>query len=98
MRMLRDTVPVRHLVLAACSVVLLASDRPKPKLYQDRARVARQDHAIPEHSIRLPLPNVAQPDDYSCGAAALWSVCAYYGVVGPPEGKDFPAKFEEFKK
>jgi predicted double-glycine peptidase len=31
-------------------------------------------------AIQIPLPEVQQPDDYSCGAAALMSILSYYGV------------------
>jgi hypothetical protein len=45
---------------------------------------------IPFAGIRTPLPDVSQPDGYSCGASALMSICAYYGVG--------PRTIDEFKK
>jgi predicted double-glycine peptidase len=50
----------------------------------DRSRFAKNEpetyHQIPEGAIKVPLPDVQQPDDYSCGAAALMAICSYYGV------------------
>lgn len=37
---------------------------------------------IPDGVIRIPLPGVRQRNGYSCGAVALMSIMAYYGV-GP---------------
>lgn len=37
-------------------------------------------HNVPRGAIKIALPDVQQPDDYSCGAAALMAVAAYYGV------------------
>jgi predicted double-glycine peptidase len=45
---------------------------------------------IPSGAIRIRLPDVRQPDGYSCGASALMSICAYYGVG--------PSTIDEFKK
>jgi len=42
---------------------------------------------MPPSAIKVPLPDVQQPDDYSCGAAALMAICSYYGV-GPEELED----------
>jgi predicted double-glycine peptidase len=53
------------------------------------ARRERQ-HRIPRGAITAPVPAVAQPDDYSCGAAALLAVCSSYGVG--------PRKIEAFKR
>jgi len=90
--------PALRLAFGLCALLIIASDRPKPKVYLERAAKNRKDHDIPEQVIRSPLRNVAQPDCYSCGAAALWSVCAYFGVVGSPEGMDFAEQFKAFKK
>jgi len=38
---------------------------------------------IPTGAIRIPVPEIQQPENYSCGAAALMSILAYYGL--PPE-------------
>ena len=43
-----------------------------------RARAAPS----PTGAIKVPLPTIEQPDDYSFGAAALMSICSFYGV-GP---------------
>lgn len=51
------------------------------------SRLERYAEISPE-AIKIPLPTVRQPDDYSCGAAALMSVCRYYGV-GPQDLSDF---------
>lgn len=45
---------------------------------------------IPKGAIKVRLPDVQQPDDYSCGAAVLMSVGSYY-LVGPD-------RLEAFKK
>src|SRR5262249_20828104 len=41
-------------------------------------------------AINTPLPNVEQPDDYSCGPACLMSICWHFGVG--------PQKLGRFKK
>jgi sialate O-acetylesterase len=43
---------------------------------------------IPDGALKIALPDVQQPDNYSCGAAALMSVCAYFGV-GPEDLDEF---------
>lgn len=49
---------------------------------------ARGDNrSIPGGAIKIALPEVQQPDDYSCGAACLMAVCAYFGV-GPEDLED----------
>ena len=45
---------------------------------------------VPPSAIKVDVPGVQQRDDYSCGAAALMSVCSYFGV-GPDD-------LEEYKK
>jgi predicted double-glycine peptidase len=57
-----------------------ADDHPTPK----------EGRLIPPSAIRIPLPDVRQPDGYTCGASALMSICAYYGVG--------PRTIDEFKK
>lgn len=37
---------------------------------------------IPKAAIKIDLPNTTQTESYTCGASALLSVCAYFGV-GP---------------
>lgn len=43
---------------------------------------------IPAGAIMVDLPDVRQPDDYSCGAGILMSIACFYGV-GPMEIEDF---------
>ena len=54
----------------------------------DKSRHYRRDDGkyqeFPANAIKVPIPDVQQPDDYSCGAAAFMSICSYYGV-GPEE-------------
>ncbi|MEJ7596761.1 MAG: C39 family peptidase [Kofleriaceae bacterium] len=44
--------------------------------------MARGYHRISRGAIKVALPSVRQREDWTCGAAALLAVCAYYGV-GP---------------
>jgi hypothetical protein len=46
---------------------------------------------VPKKAIKIDLPNATQITDYTCGAAALQSICAYYGV-GPEDEWDFEAQ------
>jgi hypothetical protein len=41
--------------------------------------MAKQKH-IPVAAIKIPLPDIEQPDEFSCGAASLMSICSYYDV------------------
>ena len=38
------------------------------------------DHPIPPGAIRIPVPDVTQQTDYSCGASCLEAICKYFGV------------------
>jgi predicted double-glycine peptidase len=49
-----------------------------------------QGRPIPAGAVKIRLPDVRQPDGYSCGASALMSICSYYGVG--------PTTIDEFKK
>jgi predicted double-glycine peptidase len=78
------------LVLISC--LLLGGDKPRnsdivPPTYR----------MIVQGAIKVPLPDVQQPDDYSCGAAALMSICSYYGV-GPEDIDDFKKALHTNKK
>jgi predicted double-glycine peptidase len=42
--------------------------------------------SIPVGAIKIPLPDIEQPDGYSCGAASLLSICWAYGL-GPKDVK-----------
>ena len=43
---------------------------------------------IPRNAIRIPVPDVSQETDYSCGASSLQAVAKYYGV-GPDDEWEF---------
>jgi predicted double-glycine peptidase len=69
----------RYLVLLV--VLLAGSDKPQK---------TRQPIPIPGGAIKIPLPHVEQPDEVSCGAACMMSICSFYGVG--------PQTIAEFKK
>lgn len=48
-------------------------------------------HPIPDHAIRIPVPDTIQQEDYSCGASALQAVCRYYGAGELEEEHEFVA-------
>jgi ABC-type bacteriocin/lantibiotic exporter with double-glycine peptidase domain len=48
---------------------------------------------VPVGAIKIPLRDVQQEDDYSCGAAALMSICSYYNV-GPRDIEGFKRKLK----
>ena len=45
---------------------------------------------IPVGAIKIPLRDVEQPDEFSCGAASLMSICSYYNV-----GSDYIEAFKQ---
>jgi hypothetical protein len=53
--------------------------------------------AIPPDAIKVPLPDVQQPDDDSCGAASLMAIFAYYGL-GPEDFESFEKEVHTNKK
>jgi len=59
-------------------------------LTPEDGKASNKGWLIPSGAIRIQLPDVRQPDGYSCGASALMSICAYYGVG--------PRTIDEFKK
>ncbi len=62
-------------VLAAVFVLpAVATDQPNN--HQRRAKPTGQFKPVPVGSIKIPLPDIQQPDDYWCGAAALMSICS----------------------
>ena len=70
-------------VWAAIAVLLLqAADRPRDR--QQRIKETGTFRLVPAGSIRIPLRDVQQPNDYSCGAACFMAVCSYYNV-GPKD-------------
>ncbi|MDB5311542.1 MAG: hypothetical protein JWO38_5744 [Gemmataceae bacterium] len=64
---------------------LVALDGPKTPPKEQEAGKLR---AVPLGAIKIPLRDVQQDDDYSCGAASLMSICSYYNV-GPKDLADF---------
>src|SRR4051812_18248018 len=71
------------LLFGVLTVLLAAADRPHTSQRETGKLVE-----IPASAIRVQLEHVEQPDGISCGAAAMMSVCAYYGV-GPRTIQDF---------
>jgi sialate O-acetylesterase len=65
----------------------LPADPPKP----DDAPTRPLTRGVPDGTIKVDLPGVQQRDDYSCGAAALMSVCSYFGV-GPDDLDEYKKK------
>ena len=51
-------------------------------------------HTIPPGAVRVPIPDVIQKTQFSCGAAVLMAVARYYGC-GPNYESDF---IEELRK
>jgi hypothetical protein len=45
---------------------------------------------IPVGAIKIPLRDVEQPDEFSCGAASLMAICSYYNV-----GSDYIEAFKQ---
>jgi predicted double-glycine peptidase len=43
---------------------------------------------IRDGAVKVPIPNVQQMEDYTCGAAAFQAVCCYFGV-GPSNTDDY---------
>lgn len=52
----------------------------------DTDRAPGDYRRIPRKAIKIELPNVRQATDYTCGAAALQAICAYFGVGPEDEG------------
>jgi predicted double-glycine peptidase len=69
------------IVLLTLALATLGIAGDGPTAVAPAAKRARS-RSIAEGAIKVPVPAIEQPDDYSCGAAALLSVCSYYGV-GP---------------
>jgi len=78
-------------ILAKHGRITSAGVKGSGKPEQARKRITRVvEQEIPPGAIKVDLPNVFQPDDYSCGAAGFMAIAAGYGV-GPDE-------IEEIKK
>jgi predicted double-glycine peptidase len=61
-----------------------------PKVHASKA-VSAHFRDVPVGAIKIPLRDVQQDDDSSCGAAALMSICFYY-EVGPKTLASFKRK------
>jgi hypothetical protein len=69
------------IVMLVC--VLLAGDKPR------LSRTETDDNvSIPMDAIKVPPPDVQQPNSYTCGVGALMSIASYYGV-GPEDFDEF---------
>jgi len=79
------------LLLAASFVLSLSSASDRQVDPTGAAARNPNETAIQPGAIKIPLPSMAQPDDYSCGAAALMSICSFYGV-GEEQITDFKQK------
>ena len=76
------------LVITVCvSCLAVAGRQERSHREQKRPSPLERYTEIPDDAIKIPLPSVRQPENYSCGAAAMMSVCKYYGV-GPKELAD----------
>jgi predicted double-glycine peptidase len=63
-------------------VVLALGQDPSPS--QQSAPCLANYHEFKPSAIKVPLPDVQQPDEYSCGAASLMAILAYFGA-GPED-------------
>jgi predicted double-glycine peptidase len=61
----------------------LQRNRPEPPASSPCLCLANY-HEFKPAAIKIVLPDVQQPDEYSCGAASLMSILAYYGT-GPED-------------
>jgi predicted double-glycine peptidase len=80
----------RYLWIALLGSLLIAGDKPDRQGSRDGKEGGNKYCPIKD-AIKIPLPTVEQPDDYSCGAAALMSICWHFGV-GPRDLKEFKSK------
>lgn len=68
----------------------------KNRKKRNRFQEAKEDDVaeykrIPDGVIKVPVPNVQQTKNFSCGAAATQSVCCYFGV-GPDDQEEYIKK------
>lgn len=64
-----------------------ASSRPGDQVLVEKNSVTvclANYHEFKPSAIKVALPDVQQPDEFSCGAASLMSILAYYGA-GPED-------------
>ena len=73
---------MRTVVSCAALICLFAATDKPPKPLP--AVNAKQYVAVPVGAIKIPLRDVQQPDDSTCGPSSLMSICSYYGV-GPED-------------
>src|SRR5262249_18482445 len=63
-----------------------------PLAARDRSKVPSPEGSrlkpVPLDAIKIPLPDIQQDDESSCGAASLMSICMYYNV-GPGRLADY---------
>jgi predicted double-glycine peptidase len=83
-----SAISAKEIVLVVVTVCLLGADKPQRQHAPPKSSPVLKP--IPVGAIKIPLPDIQQPDEYSCGAASLMSICSYYGVG--------PKKVEEFEK
>jgi len=79
--------------LLLVGVILLGQDTSPPPSSRPGDRVLEKNSASPclanyhefkPSAIKVSLPEVQQPDEFSCGAASLMAILAYYGA-GPED-------------
>ena len=71
---------------------LIAGDRAYPEALREGKEDGMKYSPIKD-AIKIPLPDVEQPDDYSCGPSALMSICWHFGV-GPQDLAHFKKKLD----
>ncbi len=65
-----------RLLLILVAALFLGADRSR------RTRDPEPKYADFDSELVIPLPDVQQPADYSCGAAAFMAIASYYGWAG----------------
>jgi predicted double-glycine peptidase len=76
-------------------VVLALGQDPSPS--RSPAPCLANYHEFKPSAIKVPLPDIQQPDEYSCGAASLMAILAYYGA-GPEDYDVLKKKLGTTKK
>jgi predicted double-glycine peptidase len=66
------------IVIVAAAAWLSAADRPRN--HSRRPKESAELQTVSVGAIKIPLRDVQQEDDYSCGAACMMAVCSYYNV------------------
>jgi predicted double-glycine peptidase len=78
----------------ALSLLLVLCDNARP---QPPDKCPENHHQVPNGAIKIQLPDVQQPDEFSCGVASLMSILAYYGK-GPEDYDALKKKLHTSKK